>query len=471
MATKLNIVDESRSPTKTILLLAWPVLIEQVFSTLVGYADTAMVGSLGAAATTSVSISMSVIMLLNGFVMSLGMGITTMVARSAGAGDYEKARAFMRHAILVILYVGLPIALVIIGLHRLIPQWLGAEPEVLELAAEYNIITGVGRIFGISSMILNSAFRGYGDTKTPLRINTTMNVVNVIFNFLLIYPTRTLTIFGASFTMWGAGWGVNGAAVATSIGMAVAGLQGLHVAFFRDNEFRIDFKGPWKIDWVLMRQVFHISLPAMVQRVCMSASGIIITKSVATLGTVTLAARTLCDSAESIAVMPAFAFQTATTTLVGQSLGAGKPHLAEKYVKRTAIIAAIVMVFGTIGLYFGARAIISIFTPDEAVIALSVECMHIIAFMQVPQAVGWVLTGALQGAGDTRIIFGITLFTNWGIRCLGSVMAIRVFGLGLPAMQCVILCQGIAQMILFYLRYHSGKWKTVLKDTGTPAKA
>lgn len=325
MATKLNIVDESRSPTKTILLLAWPVLIEQVFSTLVGYADTAMVGSLGAAATTSVSISMSVIMLLNGFVMSLGMGITTMVARSAGAGDYEKARAFMRHAILVILYVGLPIALVIIGLHRLIPQWLGAEPEVLELAAEYNIITGVGRIFGISSMILNSAFRGYGDTKTPLRINTTMNVVNVIFNFLLIYPTRTLTIFGASFTMWGAGWGVNGAAVATSIGMAVAGLQGLHVAFFRDNEFRIDFKGPWKIDWVLMRQVFHISLPAMVQRVCMSASGIIITKSVATLGTVTLAARTLCDSAESIAVMPAFAFQTATTTLVASPWAPASP--------------------------------------------------------------------------------------------------------------------------------------------------
>ena len=177
MATKLNIVDESRSPTKTILLLAWPVLIEQVFSTLVGYADTAMVGSLGAAATTSVSISMSVIMLLNGFVMSLGMGITTMVARSAGAGDYEKARAFMRHAILVILYVGLPIALVIIGLHRLIPQWLGAEPEVLELAAEYNIITGVGRIFGISSMILNSAFRGYGDTKTPLRIKDRKSVV------------------------------------------------------------------------------------------------------------------------------------------------------------------------------------------------------------------------------------------------------------------------------------------------------
>ena len=96
MATKLNIVDESRSPTKTILLLAWPVLIEQVFSTLVGYADTAMVGSLGAAATTSVSISMSVIMLLNGFVMSLGMGITTMVARSAGAGDYEKARQIGR---------------------------------------------------------------------------------------------------------------------------------------------------------------------------------------------------------------------------------------------------------------------------------------------------------------------------------------------------------------------------------------
>ncbi len=202
MAKQLNVVDESRSPTKTILLLAWPVLIEQIFSTLVGYADTAMVGSLGASATASVSISMGPIMMLNGVVMSLGMGITTMVARSAGAGDYEKARAFLRHAILVILYVGLPIAGVIIALHRAIPQWMGAEPDVVELAAGYNLITGVGRIFGISSMILNSAFRGYGDTKTPLRINTTMNVVNVIFNFLLIYPTRVITLFGTSFTMW-----------------------------------------------------------------------------------------------------------------------------------------------------------------------------------------------------------------------------------------------------------------------------
>ena len=121
----INVTDESNGVFKTIFLLAWPVFLEQIFTTLVGYADTAMVGSMGAAATAAVSISQPPIMLLNGIVMSLGVGITTLVARAAGAGDTEQVKKLMRHAVMLIVFLGLPVSALTIALHRMSGQSVG----------------------------------------------------------------------------------------------------------------------------------------------------------------------------------------------------------------------------------------------------------------------------------------------------------------------------------------------------------
>lgn len=459
-----NVTDEKNGVVKTIFLLAWPVFLEQIFTTLVGYADTAMVGSLGAGATASVSISQSPLMLLNSVVMSLGVGITTLVARGVGAGDKEQVRKLMHHAILAIVFIGLPISLLTIALHRLIPYWMGAAPDILDTAAQYNLIVCIGRIFMTTSMMLNAAFRGYGDTKTPLYGNTAMNVINVIFNFLLIYPTRELNILGLRFSMFGAGLGVKGAAIATAIGMTVAGLFTLYVAFFRKGDYRIPLRGNWKIDWVLTKQIFRISLPAMLERIFMSSAGIITSRTIASLGTVNVAANSLCLTAESISFMPAFAFQTAVTTLVGQSLGAKKPELAERFVRATAFLGMGLMVFTGIGLYVLSEQIISIFTPDADVIALASQCLRVTAFMQVPQVAAWVLAGVLRGAGDTKINFYITAATNWLIRTVGCVLVIRAFHLGLVQIQYVILAEIIVRLGLLYWRYRTGIWKTAIKD-------
>ena len=142
MAAKkpLNITDESRSVPMTIFLLAWPVFIEQIFSTLVSFADTAMVGALGKEATAAISISNSPIFLLNGIIMSLGIGITTMIGHAVGAGDEERARTLMRHAFLCLLYVGVPITAIVAALSRMIPLWMGAGPDIIDAATNYNLI-------------------------------------------------------------------------------------------------------------------------------------------------------------------------------------------------------------------------------------------------------------------------------------------------------------------------------------------
>ena len=462
----LNVTDESRSVPLTIVLLAWPVFIEQIFSTLVSFADTAMVGSLGKEATAAISISNSPIFLLNGIIMSLGVGITTMIAHAVGAGDEKRARTLMRHTFLVLLYVGVPITIIVASLSRMIPMWMGAGDDILDTATNYNLIVSAGRVFMLASMVLNSAFRGYGDTKTPMILNIVMNVINVIGNYLLINPTRQLTVFGFTFTMPGAGWGVEGAAVATALGMTVAGIMALYTAFKKSNPYRIQISGVRDLlpDKELTGQIFKISFPAMLERICMSSSGIFVTSSIATLGTVSIAANSLFLSAESLSYMPAFAFQMAITTLVGQSLGAKKPDLAVKFLRWTMIMGTVVMAFTTVALYLLASPIISIFTPDQEVIAMAAECLKIVALIQIPQMAAWVFGGLLRGAGDTKIIFYITAATNWGIRTLFSVLVIRLFHLDLIATIWVMCIEILVRLALLYLRYRSGKWKTIMHD-------
>ncbi len=461
-AKSINVADESRSVFKTIVLLAWPVFLEQILTTLVSYADTAMVGSLGATATAAVSISNSPIMMLNGIIMSLGVGITALVARATGAGEPEKVRQLMRHAIIAIVFLGVPIWLLTIGLHRMIPLWMGASEDYIDTAAAYNLIVCTGRIFMIISMMLNSAFRGYGDTKTPLINNTLTNVVNVIFNFLLIYPTREISVLGIRFTMWGAGWGVAGAAVATTIGMACGGLIALRVAFRRSNPYRVSMKGGLKPDMAMTKTIFKISFPAMLERLFMSSSGIFVSSSIATLGTTSVAANSLCLTAESMSFMPAFAFQTAATTLVGQSLGAQRPDRARKFVRTTMIMGLVTMCFTGVLLFIFSNQLIGIFTPDQDVIALAARCLRFVAFMQPPQVAAWILAGVLRGAGDTQFNFYITASTNWLIRTLWSVLCIRVFGMGLFSTQVVVMVEICVRLLLTALRYRTGKWQNIL---------
>ena len=467
MAAKktLNILDEKRSVPMTVILLAWPVFIEQVFTTLVGFADTAMVGALGKEATASISISNSPIFLLNGVIMALGIGLTTMVAHAVGANDHERVKKLMRHAFLAILYIGVPIAVTVAALSRMIPLWMGAGEDILDLATRYNLIVSAGRVFMLVSMVLNSAFRGYGDTKTPMILNIAMNVINVVGNYFLINPTRTVTVFGLSFTMPGAGWGVEGAAVATALGMTAAGVMALVVAFKKSNPYRISLKGKGAFlpDKEMTGQIFKISLPAILERVFMSSSGILVSSSLATLGTASIAANSLYSSAESLSFMPAFAFQTAVTTLVGQSLGAKKPKLAEKFLKWTLIMGTVVMALMSVLLYVFADPLIGVFTPDREVIGIAAQCLRIMAVIQIPQMIAWVYAGLLRGAGDTKVSFYITAATNWCIRAVCAVLLVRVFHKDLIAYCYVIDIEIMVRLALMYWRYKSGKWKTIMK--------
>jgi putative MATE family efflux protein len=453
------IVNGSVSPLKAIFIISWPVLVEQILTTFVNYADTAMVGKLGAYATAAVSISNPVFMMVNGLTLALGVGITTLLAQSVGANDPETAKSLIRHAVLLMIWVGIPASIIAGTLSRLIPLWMGAEADVLDHAEQYNIITSLGRPFVIGLMIAGSVFRGCSDTRTPMIVTLGMNCVNILGNYLLINPSHEVTLYGFRVIIPGAGWGVAGAAAATSLSQVLACLVLVLILFRRSSPFRISIHDSYRPNRKLIRPVMKISLPTMLERICISASQIIVTASVASLGTTVVAANTLYLTAESMSFMPALAFMTGITTVVGQCLGARKIRLAEKYIYITMIFSALLLSAIASLLFIFAGPILRFFTSDKEVIALAKTCLRIVAFLQPIQVQAWVLTGALRGAGDTRWSFYITALCSWLIRALGAVLVIRVFGFGLREAVFCMFADSTVRALLLFMRLKTGKWK------------
>lgn len=460
---KPDLTSEQTNPVRSILWLAWPALVEQILSTLVSFADTAMVGALGITATASVSISNSFVFLLNSIVLALGTGLTTYIARSVGAKDYEAARAYIRHALILLAMVGLPIVTFTCIMHRLIPLFMGAGPDIIDSAASYLLITSAFRIFIMAMMVLGSVFRGRGDTKTPLRVGILVNIVNIVGNYLLINPTHTVVLFDKTYLIPGAGWGVNGAALSTGISWVLGGSILALLLFTKKDPTRISLKESFKPDFGLIRRVVSLSLPAMLERASMSGSSVVVTRSIALLGTVAVGANTISLTAESFSYMPAFAFQMAITTLVGQSLGAGKPDLARRYVKHTVQIGVIAMLLAGAGLFCFADTLVGVITQDAAAAPLAARCIRIVALIQPPQAMAWIYGGALRGAGDTRSPFYITAACNWGVRALGAIILVRVLRLELPF---VIWCANAEICLRCFLmsrRFGQGKWEHAIR--------
>ncbi len=455
----ISIVDESKHPLSTIIMLAWPIFLEQLLVSLVQAVDTAMVGSLGKQATAAIAINSSPNMMINNTIMALGIGFTSLIARNIGAGNNERARILIKQAVMLVFAIGIPLSALFFICARNIPIWMGAEQEILDIAETYNRIIAPSIALRGLTMILTSIYRGFGDSKTPMKVNVMVNLLNVAGNFFMIYPSRDITLFGSSLSVFGLGWGVAGAAISTSISNCLGGLILFSACFSKKGEIRLDFKKGYKPDIVELKPVLNISFPAILERFAMSSAFIAMAHTIAALGTSAIAAQNLSGTAESISFMPGFAFGMAVTTLFGQSLGAKKPQLAHNYVVYTIRLGSAVMAVMSILLFAGSLNIMKLFTPDGEVIELGGQLLKFLAVIQIPQMIAMVFAGALRGAGDSKSTFAITFISTWGVRVLGSVICVRFLNLGLPA-ACVCMCtDNVVRCLLFFLRYKHGAWK------------
>lgn len=459
MSKSLNLLDRSIPTWKLVIMLAWPSIIEQLLMTAVNYVDTAMVGSIGTYATAAIGVCTSTIFLLMGVMNATGLGFSVMVARKIGESSFDEARSILRQSMLAVVAVGMGLTLLVeLILAPNLPRWMGAAPDVLPHAVTYFRVIGANYLLNTGMILATNMLRCMGDTKTPLKFNILTNLVNVAGNFLLIYPTRRLTLGSLTFTMPGAGWGVGGAAAATALATAFSAVCLLSVLFLRKGPLQISLRDDYKPRPDILRQAFHLGVPSFLERAVISGGQIVSTAMISGLGTAALAAHQLANSGESLCYMPIFGFSIAATTLVAQNLGAGDKERAFQQGAWSTWMSVVVMCTASAVMFALAPNIIDLFSNDAAVIALGGRVLRIEAFAEPFFAIATVVAGVLRGAGDTRWPFYISLAGMWLMRVPIAFVLIHLFGWGLEAIWVGMAIDLFVRGVLCLWRFYKRTW-------------
>lgn len=440
----------------SVLFLAWPAIIEQIMLTLVQYVDTAMVGSLGSGATAAVGITSSTTWLFNGFFNAAAIGFSVQVAQHLGAGRQEDAQRVTWQALRFVCIFGVMMGAIAFALSFFLPTMLGADPAIRGDASLYFRIIACAMPFTLGSNMFSAIIRCSGDTRTPMILNVMINVLNVILNTLFIYSPRTVILFGTQFYVWGAGWGVGGAAFASGLSTALVACMFLLVIFRKKSPIQISIKQRYRFERVCLLTAWKLGLPAALERSTLSIAQIVITALITGIGTVAVATNHLAVTAESISYLPASGVAVAGTTLVGQAIGAGRKDLAQRFARTVSWMGIVIMTFGGAVLFFFAPQLIQIFSSDPEVIDLGSQVLRIVAFAEPLFGASIVASGALRGAGDSKGPFLINLATMWGVRITLSLLLVGRLGLiGVWLAMAAELC---ARGLIFMIRLYRGKW-------------
>jgi putative MATE family efflux protein len=455
----LDLLDSTISARSIIWYLAWPTIVEQILQVTVTYVDSAMVGSLGAEATAAISINNSMIWLVNGWMNAIAIGFSVLMARNIGSGNTPRAKQVVKQSLLAAFWYGAFLTALLSVIAFYLPTWLGAAEDVKPLAYDYMKFIAIGYIPNLLMIVIGGILRSSGDSRTPLYLNTFNNILNVLLNLFFIFPVINV----GSLAIKGAGMGVSGASLATTLSCTFTAILLVLTLFKKERVIKITMKGDWKYNAQIHIQALKLGIPVALERSTLSFGQIALTKMVSTLGTAALAAHYLANTAESITYLPPSGVSTAATTLVAQSLGKGDTKLAKKFADNCVISGTVLMSTMGLFMYIFAPQLMSIFTADQTVIALGAKILRIEAFAEPAFGLSILVFGVLRGAGDMKGPFIISLSGMWLLRLPLAWILLRTTNLGLQGIWIAMMSDLILRGSISYFRYRSGSWQKAWK--------
>ena len=439
-----------------ILGLAWPTMLEQLMQTAVQYIDTAMVGSLGTQATAAVGATSTVSWLIGSTISAISVGFLSFIARACGAKDRPAAKKAVSQAVLITLIVGILFTIITLSLSGMVPVWMQVDPSIQKLASKYFFILYLPMLPRAATIIFGTALRAAGDTKTPMKVGVIVNIINVVLNFLLIYPTRTMSLFGLEFIMWGAGWGVLGAAVASAIAFAVGGI---HITWVLWKHPMISFKGEsLRPDPEILRPCMKVALPNMLQRFGTSLGYVAFAAMINSIGEVATAAHTIANTVESAFYIPGYGMQTAAATLAGNAYGANDRKKMKDLAAMFIPLEIGLMILSGGALFVLARPLVSIFSSSADVIALGTTVLCMVAVSEPFYGFSIIIEGMMLGVGKTKEPFVFNIIGMWGIRILGTFICTQLLGMGLVSAWACMIAHNMLLFVLFMFCYIRGTW-------------
>ena len=434
---------------RAIFMLSVPMVLEMMMESVFFLVDAYFVSSLGANAIATVGLTESVLTLVYAVAIGLSMGVTAIVARRIGEKDTEGARRTAVQAIMLGILVASLISVIGILFPKDILRLMGGQPDLIEEGFRFTQILLGGNVTIMLLFLINAIFRGAGDAAVAMRVLILSNVLNIVLDPLLIFG-------------WGSipGFGVQGAAIATTIGRGSAVIFQLLILFYGWSRIKVGFK-----DIVVraseMINLVKVSLGGIGQFIIGTSSWVFLMRIMAEFGSEVLAGYTIAIRVLMFTLMPSWGMSNAAATLVGQNLGAGNPERAATSVWKTGKYNAYFMVLVSVFYLLFAEGILKIFSDDPEVIGSGALSLRVIAAGYVFYAYGMVIIQAFNGAGDTKTPTVINFFCFWLFQLPFAYMAAVSFDMGpLGVLLAITLAEVLIAAIGIAL-FRKGKWKSI----------
>ena len=441
---------------KLVFFMSVPAIMAQIASVCMQYIDASMVGQLGADDSASIGLVSSSIWLLCSIGMAVNVGFTVLMAQKIGARKYVSARNLLKLAFMVCLAASLLLAGAGILVSDILPVWLGGNSEINRGASEYFLIFTSALPVLILNALSSGMLQSSGNMKLPSLLNMLMCLLDVVFNYLLIFPSREISFGGFSLVIPGCDLGIRGAALGTVAAEAVTFALMLFFLLFRTQQLRLRQEERFIFSSRLVRRAFLISLPVGFDHLAMCLAMVVSMMIVAPLGTVPIATHSFAITAESFCYMAGYGIAAAATTMVGQSIGARRSDLAVSFAWLVTGLGVSIMTAAGILMFIFAPLMMGLLSPVAEIRNLGAEVLRIEAFAEPLFGASIVAAGALRGAGDTFFPSLINFISMWFVRIPLSLLLASYYGFyGIWVAMCIELC---IRGLLFLYRLKRGKW-------------
>lgn len=441
------------------VMLSVPAVVAQLSSIVMQYIDAAMVGSLGAEEAAAIGLVSTTTWLFWGLCIASSTGFSVQVAHRIGAGDMQGARNVLRQAVTSTTLFSFALAAIGIAISGVLPEWLGGDVSIHHDASLYFLIFSLFLPALQLNFLAGGMLRCSGNMRIPSLLGVVMCVLDVIFNFFLIFPTRHAVVAGIDIFIPGAGLGVEGAALGTVAAETVVATIQMWYLCTHSSELKLTKeKGSFRPQVNILKKALRIGLPMGLEHVVICGAQIMTTVIVAPLGVFAIAANSFAITAESLCYMPGYGISDAATTLVGQSVGAKRRRLTRSFAFITVFMGMIIMGLMGLLMYIFAPQIIGLMTPVEEIRSLGIMALRIEAFAEPMFAASIVAYGVFVGAANTLVPCLMNFFSIWAIRLSLAALLAPTMGLkGVWIAMCIELC---FRGIIFLMRLFKRNWMT-----------
>ena len=431
-----------------ILKISVPAALEVFLIGLIGMFDTMMVGKLGDAAIASVALTQQPLFITLSAGIGLNAGVIAIIARKRGQQDQEGANNYLRQSLMIGVMIAIVMTILAFFLARPFLLLAGAKDDTIDNSVLYFRIVSSILILNYIRLIITSALRACGNTKTTLATNVTANIINVFLNYCLINGNLGFPALG-----------IKGAAIATIIGNLVAFVISIFAIYNRRNQFlSVKLTDNWRLDKESCGQIFRISSSAFVEQLGMRVGFFISAKIVNSLGTEAVAVNAIIQSIISLSFNITDGFAIGASSLVGKSLGEKREELAFAYGRMTQILSFFIGLFMFTFVIIARTWLASLFSKEFTTIQAASDMMLFAAFIIFPQSLQWVTTGILRGAGDTRYTARSSLISVMVIRPVLSYTICYLLGFGLIGSWIGMFIDQIIRFLLNNARFTNLKW-------------